>query len=163
MLGAVKGGLLVVIALGICSIITSLSLPGISSNITNSINNTKATKFVYTYVDKFIDAKLDGESFNEIIAGLFDKEVAEKQEANSSLTLLKRNGKDVYEFAIGEEVDYSEILVVYNNGKETEYISLHETNFSPKIDTSKPITNATSTITIYGKTIEFKYTVVAAE
>lgn len=162
-LGALKGGLLVVVALVICSIITSLQLPGISDNIASAIGDTKVTAFAYEYVDKAVDQRMDGKSFDEIIHGLFDEEKANEQDENTVLEVVYEEGKSAYTFTVGEDVDYSSILVVYiSGGNNSQVVPLSRSNFSEDIDTSAVRSNASVTISAYGKTVTLKYNVVVS-
>ena len=159
-LGALKGGILVVVVLSVCSIITSLQLPGISNSIATTRSETKVTAFAYEYVDKVVDERMDGKSFDEIIHGLFDEETANKQDANTILEVVYEEGKSAYTFVVGETVDYSKIIVVYIAGEnDSQIVPLTQSNFSQEIDTSAVKTNATVTISAYGKSVEFKYNV----
>ena len=163
LLGAIKGGVLVVLVLSVCSIITSLGVPGLSTVISNNLDNTKVGKFAFTYVDKFIDQKITGKSFEEIIEGLFDEEVAKEQDANTTLEVVYETGKTAYEFEVGETIDYSKIVVIYKTGNntETQLVPITISNFSTPIDTSKSVTNVKTTISAYGKTVEFVYSVIS--
>ena len=163
-LGVAKSGVLVVLVLGICSIITSLGIPKLSDGISSTLESTKFTNFVYGYVDKFVDGKMDGKSFNEIIDGVFNEDDANKQDDATSIEVIYASGKDYYEFVVGEEVDYSKIYISYKAGNESssELYNPAKSSFSPAIDTSTASTNKTSTITMFGKTTTFKYIVVEA-
>lgn len=163
LLGAVKGSLLVAVALSICSILVTLGIPGISDSITSTINNTKVTSFAYGYVDKFIEGKMNGKTFEEIINGVYDKDKAEEQDNNTILEVVYEDGKTCLEYSIGEVVDYSKITFIYKPGADakTQVIHLNESNFSEPISTSSAVTNKSIYVTAYGKTAVVVYSVSA--
>ncbi len=161
--GAIKGGVLVVVILVLCSVITSLGIPGVSSVINNTINDTKVTSWVYGYVDKAVDDKLNGKSFEEIIKGLFDEDKANDQDNATSIKVTYPDGKNYYEFTLNQEVDYSKLIVIYNNGETLTQVEVTKSNFADPIDTSTAVASPIeTTITVYGKTDTFRYIVVNA-
>lgn len=163
--GAIKGGVVVIVVLILCSVITSLNIPGVSSAINNTINDTKVTSWVYGYVDKAVDDKLSGKSFEEIIKGLFDEDKAKDQENATTISVIYPEGTDYYTFTLNEKVDYSKIIVMYNNGETLTQVEITTSNFTDAkaIDTSTAVaTPIETTITVYGKTTTFRYIVVNA-
>ena len=162
-LGAMKGSIIIILILAVCSIITSLGVPGLSDTITTTIDGTTVTSFAYEKVDSIIDQKFTGKTFEEIIKGLFDEQVAQEQEENSTLYVAYPDNKDYYEFNLNEEIDYSKIIVMYKTGSNTTNIvdNLGPSNFSQPIDTSQiTLQVKTTNINAYGKTVEFRYVVI---
>ena len=83
--GAIRGGVVVLALLAVCSLLSDI--PGIGAPIYEKIDNTKVTSVVYKYVDDFVEKKLTEENVKEII----DKIVSEvengkdnKDESNTS-------------------------------------------------------------------------------
>lgn len=63
--GLAKGALYVIVALVLCSALSSV--PVIGTTITDKIAETKVTSFVYKYVDDFVEKQLTKEKIDEII------------------------------------------------------------------------------------------------
>lgn len=163
LLGAVKGSLVVAVALSICSILVTLGIPGLSDTISTTINNTSVTSFAYGYVDKYVEGKMNGKSFDEIINGVFDEDKANEQDNNTILEVAYPDGSTALHYTLGQTVDYNDITFIYKPGKDAETHILHLTasNFSEAIDTSAVTERKEVTVTAYGKTCKLYYTVTA--
>jgi len=160
--GALKGSIVVVLALSVCSIIISLGLPGVSTKLQAEIDKNKATSFVYGYVDQFVDDRIAGKDINDIIHGLFDKDKANQQEENTKLQVIyHKDSPNCWIFTKGETVDYSDITIMYIAGKDVapQLTEISESNFSEPINTSEVVTNKKVTITAHGLTVDFYYSV----
>jgi len=160
-LGAVKGGALVLLTLAVCSIITSLGIPGITDTINSAIAETKVTSFAYGIVDEFIEGKVNDKTFDEIVNGIFDENKAEEQENNTTLTIAYPDGAEFWTFAVGEEIDYSKINIIYQAGKDAKptIVSVAASNFSTPISTTEAKSLTSVTVTVFGIMTEFKYVV----
>ena len=163
-LGVLKGGIIVSLALAVCSIVISLNLPGISETLNQNIQNTKVTSFIYKYVDEFVDQRIDGKSFEEIIEGLFDEEKAQQQENETELIVVYKDNSNIYKFTVGETVNYSDITVIYKPGANanTTTVEINASNFSEPINTDSEIAEKIISLTAFGKTVDFKYCVLPA-
>ncbi len=161
-LGALKGGVLVVVALAVCSIITSLGIPGITDTINNAIAETKVTSFAYEIVDDFVEGKINDKSFDEIIKGIFDEDKAEEQDNNTYIYVSYPNNAEYWTYHVDDDIDYSAIKVIYiaGEGATPRIESVTASNFSSPITTNEAKDLTSVTLTLYGKTVEFKYIVV---
>lgn len=64
--GLVKGCVMVVMGLALCSAISQL--PIIGATISDKIGETKVTSFAYKYVDEFVENQLTQENINKLIS-----------------------------------------------------------------------------------------------
>ena len=64
--GIVKGGVMVVMTLALCSALSQL--PIIGTTISDKIAETKVTSFAYKYVDEFVENQLTQENINNLIS-----------------------------------------------------------------------------------------------
>ncbi|MGN0961226.1 MAG: CvpA family protein [Christensenellales bacterium] len=63
--GAVRGGVVVIALLAVCSLLSQV--PGIGTPIYEKISETKITSSVYKYVDEFVEKNLTEEKIKDII------------------------------------------------------------------------------------------------
>ena len=63
--GTVKGGVIVVACLAICSLLSGI--PGIGTTVTDKIGETKITKWANKYVDEFVEDNLTAEKIQDIV------------------------------------------------------------------------------------------------
>ena len=79
--GALKGGLTVVILLGLSSMLAQV--PVIGSTITEKIDDTKITNTVYKYVDDFVETQLTKEKIDGIISKIVTENTPAETPAES--------------------------------------------------------------------------------
>ena len=160
LLGAIKGALVAGIALVVCSIITSLGIPGLTDTIKTNLDDTTITKYAYEFVDDIVDARFSGKSFEEIIDGIFDKETATEQEKNTDIIIVYHDDKQFYEFVVGYEVGPKDIKVMYKTGDVTTLVPYEDITFVEHIDTSTTKGLTTVTIIVYGIEKQIVYKVI---
>ncbi|MBE5735412.1 MAG: CvpA family protein [Clostridiales bacterium] len=158
LLGAIKGALGASVILIVCSVITSLGVPGLTDVITNNINNTTVTKYAFELVDQIVEDKMTGKTFEEIIDGVFDKNTANEQQANTDIIIVYENGKNYYEFSVGQNITDEDITILYKTGNVKSIVSFSDITFVDPIDTTTIKGETTITIIVYGieKTLTYK-------
>ena len=81
--GAIRGAVVVVALLAVCSLLSDV--PGIGTPIYEKIDNTKVTRVVYKYVDEFIENNLTEENVKDVIDRIVS-EVEDKKDTDNEST-----------------------------------------------------------------------------
>ncbi len=84
--GAVKGGVMVLVALALCTLLSQL--PIIGSPIYNAIQDTYVTKTVYNVVEDFVEKNLTQEKIEDIIDKIISDNVIPEDEGSDSGTAV---------------------------------------------------------------------------
>ena len=129
--GACKGIFIICCGLAICSFVTWI--PGIGSKVTNAINDTKITSFVYKYVDEFVEDKMSEEKIKEVI-GIEDQTIVSatvpedsslfNMTAGMSEELLYSNAKITITFSDNSTVTIEKLVKVNFKTGELEGLDI---------------------------------------
>lgn len=78
--GLLRGGVIVIAVLLLCSVIQGAQIPKVSSTIQTSIDNSKVTHYVYKYVSDFAENKLATADFQDEIKEMVENMQSTKDE-----------------------------------------------------------------------------------